>query len=198
MVAPIQYFEKGQLLRGGTLRVPPQRRQKTGWQEKVSLQENVGAEPGLQDIIGESPGLSRVLAQVKIAAPSDATVLILGETGTGKEMIARALHRLSLRHHKSFIKLNYAAIPTGLLESELFGHERGALTGALAHKRGRLELADRGTPQSAFVVLYLKRSVARFNWARGFQYSRSSHFFTTQHHRSGQGGGLVTLDHFER
>jgi formate hydrogenlyase transcriptional activator len=82
---------------------------------------------------------------VEIAAPSDATVLILGETGTGKELIARALHRLSSRHEGNFIKLNCAAIPTGLLESELFGHEKGAFTGAVSQKIGRLELADKGT-----------------------------------------------------
>jgi formate hydrogenlyase transcriptional activator len=86
-----------------------------------------------------------VLKQVEIAAPSDATVLVLGETGTGKEMIARAVHRLSSRREGNFIKLNCAAIPTGLLESELFGHEKGAFTGAISQKVGRLELADKGT-----------------------------------------------------
>jgi formate hydrogenlyase transcriptional activator len=86
-----------------------------------------------------------VLKQVEIAAPSDATVLVLGETGTGKELIARALHRLSSRSNGNFIKLNCAAIPTGLLESELFGHEKGAFTGAVSQKIGRLELADKGT-----------------------------------------------------
>jgi len=85
------------------------------------------------------------LNQVKTAAPSDTTVLILGETGTGKELIARALHRMSSRKDASFIKLNCAAIPTGLLESELFGHEKGAFTGAVSQKLGRLELADGGT-----------------------------------------------------
>jgi len=95
--------------------------------------------------VGNSTALRQVLKQVEIAAPSDATVLILGETGTGKELIARALHRLSARRDNNFIKLNCAAIPTGLLESELFGHEKGAFTGAISQKIGRLELADKGT-----------------------------------------------------
>jgi formate hydrogenlyase transcriptional activator len=86
-----------------------------------------------------------VLDQVKTVAPSDATVLILGETGTGKELIARAVHRLSSRAGGNFVKVNCAAIPTGLLESELFGHEKGAFTGAISQKIGRLELADKGT-----------------------------------------------------
>src|SRR5205823_1976712 len=86
-----------------------------------------------------------VLDQVKTVAPSDATVLILGETGTGKELIARAVHRLSSRASGNFVKVNCAAIPTGLLESELFGHEKGAFTGALSQKVGRMELADKGT-----------------------------------------------------
>jgi len=89
--------------------------------------------------------LKQVMAKVARVAPSDATVLLLGETGTGKELVARALHRMSQRDGKSFIKLNCAAIPSGLLESELFGHEKGAFTGAVARKLGRLELADRGT-----------------------------------------------------
>ena len=89
--------------------------------------------------------LCQALRQVEIAAPSDATVLILGETGTGKELIARSVHRLSSRREGNFIKLNCAAIPTGLLESELFGHEKGAFTGAVSQKLGRIELADKGT-----------------------------------------------------
>ena len=85
------------------------------------------------------------MAKVAKVAPSDATVLLLGETGTGKELVARAIHRMSKRKDNSFIKLNCAAIPSGLLESELFGHEKGAFTGAVAKKLGRLELADQGT-----------------------------------------------------
>jgi len=113
--------------------------------EKLFLQDEVRSAHGFEDIIGESPALQRVLAQVHTVASSDATVLILGETGTGKELIARAIHRLSSRKEANFIKLNCAAIPTGLQESELFGHEKGAFTGAISQKIGRLELADKGT-----------------------------------------------------
>ena len=95
--------------------------------------------------MGESTGLRNVLRQIETVAPTDATVLIQGETGTGKELLARAIHRLSPRSERTFIKLNCAAIPAGLLESELFGHEKGAFTGAIARKIGRLELAHEGT-----------------------------------------------------
>ena len=98
-----------------------------------------------EEIVGTSAALKRVLGQVEVVAPTDATVLILGETGTGKELIARAIHRLSPRRNLPFISLNCAAIPTGLLESELFGYERGAFTGALGQKIGRFEMAHRGT-----------------------------------------------------
>ncbi len=98
-----------------------------------------------EEIVGASAGLKRVLDEASTVAPSDATVLILGETGTGKEVIARAIHRMSARRNLSFIKMNCAAIPTGLLESELFGHEKGAFTGAVSQKIGRLEMADKGT-----------------------------------------------------
>jgi formate hydrogenlyase transcriptional activator len=114
-------------------------------QEKQHLEGEIRSELHFEEIIGDSPVLKRVLEQVATVASSDATVLILGETGTGKELIARAIHRLSLRKQASFIKMNCAAIPTGLLESELFGHEKGAFTGAVSQKIGRLELADRGT-----------------------------------------------------
>lgn len=113
--------------------------------EKLYLEDEIRSELNFEEIIGDSPVLKRVLSQVKLVAPSDATALILGETGTGKELIARAIHRMSSRKDGSFIKLNCAAIPTGLLESELFGHERGAFTGAINQKIGRLELADKGT-----------------------------------------------------
>jgi len=113
--------------------------------EKLYLQDEIRSELNFEEIIGESRVLRRVLDQAKTAAASDATVLILGETGTGKELIARAIHRMSLRSDASFIKMNCAAIPTGLLESELFGHEKGAFTGAISQKIGRLELADKGT-----------------------------------------------------
>jgi formate hydrogenlyase transcriptional activator len=98
-----------------------------------------------EQIVGNSPALKHVLQLVETVAPSDSTVLLLGETGTGKELIARAIHDRSRRRHRTFVKVNCAAIPTGLLESELFGHERGAFTGAITQKVGRLELADQGT-----------------------------------------------------
>ena len=113
--------------------------------EKLYLEEEIRSQHNFGEVVGNSAALRQVLRQVEIAAPSDATVLVLGETGTGKEMIARAVHRLSSRREGNFIKLNCAAIPTGLLESELFGHEKGAFTGAISQKVGRLELADKGT-----------------------------------------------------
>lgn len=113
--------------------------------EKLYLEEELRIEHGFEDIIGDSKSLKEVLKQVEVVAPTDSTVLIQGETGTGKELIARAIHRLSSRSERTFVKLNCAAIPTGLLESELFGHERGAFTGAIAQKAGRFELADKGT-----------------------------------------------------
>ncbi len=114
-------------------------------EEKHYLEEELRTEYNFEEIIGESPGLKRVLKQVETVAPTDATVLILGETGTGKELVARAIHYLSSRRERTFVKLNCAAIPSGLLESELFGHEKGAFTGAISQKIGRLELAHHGT-----------------------------------------------------
>jgi formate hydrogenlyase transcriptional activator len=98
-----------------------------------------------EDIVGKSSALRKVLKQVAIVAPTDSTALLHGETGTGKELIARAIHNLSARRGRSFVRMNCAAIPTGLLESELFGHEKGAFTGALMQRKGRFELADRGS-----------------------------------------------------
>jgi formate hydrogenlyase transcriptional activator len=113
--------------------------------EKAYLEEEARTEHNFEDIVGRSDALRRVLKQVETVAPTGSTVLIRGETGTGKELIARALHDLSSRRERTFVKLNCAAIPTGLLESELFGHEKGAFTGAISQKVGRFELAHRGT-----------------------------------------------------
>ena len=113
--------------------------------EKLYLEEEIRYELNFEEIVGDSAALKRVLSQARTVAPSDATVLILGDTGTGKELIARAIHRMSSRKDRLLVKLNCAAIPTGLLESELFGHEKGAFTGAISQKVGRLELADKGS-----------------------------------------------------
>jgi len=113
--------------------------------EKLYLEDEIRTEYNFEEIIGESAALKRILKQVETIAPTDSAVLILGETGTGKELIARAIHNLSKRRERTFVKMNCAAIPTGLLESELFGHERGAFTGAIAQKVGRFELAHGGT-----------------------------------------------------
>jgi len=114
-------------------------------EEKRYLEGEIRAEMHFEEIVGESAALKKVLEDVETVAASNATVLILGETGTGKELIARAVHRLSQRKDRGFIKVNCAAIPTGLLESELFGHEKGAFTGAVSQKIGRMELADQGS-----------------------------------------------------
>jgi formate hydrogenlyase transcriptional activator len=114
-------------------------------QEKLYLEEEIRSEMNFENIVGSSPALKHVLELVETVAPSDSTVLLLGETGTGKELIARAIHDRSKRKDRTFVKLNCAAIPTGLLESELFGHEKGAFTGAITQKIGRMELADQGT-----------------------------------------------------
>jgi len=114
-------------------------------QEKLYLENEIRSELNFEEIVGQSPALREVLRMVETVAASDSTVLLLGETGTGKELIARAVHDHSRRKARTFVKMNCAAIPTGLLESELFGHERGAFTGAIAQKIGRLELADQGT-----------------------------------------------------
>jgi formate hydrogenlyase transcriptional activator len=114
-------------------------------QEKVYLEEEVRTEHNFGEIVGESAALRGVLKEVETVAPTSSTVLIRGETGTGKDLVARALHDLSPRRARTLVKLNCAAIPTGLLESELFGHERGAFTGAITQKIGRFELAHQGT-----------------------------------------------------
>jgi len=114
-------------------------------EENVYLQEEIRQQHNFKEIIGGSPALKQVLRQVETVASTDSTVLILGETGTGKELVARAIHSLSARRELTLVKLNCAAIPTGLLESELFGHEKGAFTGAISQRIGRFELAHKGT-----------------------------------------------------
>jgi len=113
--------------------------------DEMSVDTQVNSEACFEDIVGRSPALQQVLQQVMIVAPTDSTVLLHGETGTGKELIARAIHNLSSRRARPYVRMNCAAIPSGLLESELFGHEKGAFTGALMQRKGRFELADGGS-----------------------------------------------------
>jgi formate hydrogenlyase transcriptional activator len=113
--------------------------------EKLYLEDEIRSDYQFEEIIGRSKALTRVLREIQTVAPTDSTVLISGETGSGKELVARAIHQLSTRINHAFVKLNCAAIPTGLLESELFGHEKGAFTGAINQRIGRFELANRGT-----------------------------------------------------
>jgi formate hydrogenlyase transcriptional activator len=115
------------------------------FEQNLSLQDNAMAEEDFRGIVGNNARLKSVLENIRLVAPFDSSVLILGETGTGKDLMARAIHDLSPRKNHAFVKVNCAAIPSGLLESELFGHERGAFTGAIARKIGRFELADKGT-----------------------------------------------------
>ena len=114
-------------------------------QEKVYLEDEIRSELNFDEIVGRSPALRSVLQEIETVAPTDSTVLIYGETGTGKELIARAIHNIGLRSKNNFVKLNCAAIPMGLLESEMFGHEKGAFPGAVAQHIGRFELANHGT-----------------------------------------------------
>ena len=114
-------------------------------EERLYLESEIRSEYNFEDIVGKSAALRKVLDQVAIVAPTQSTVLLHGETGTGKELFARAIHNLSPRRERTFVRLNCAAIPSGLVESELFGHEKGAFTGALMQKKGRFELADHGT-----------------------------------------------------
>lgn len=113
--------------------------------DQFYFESDVRSEYNFEGIIGKSAAIRRVLEQVAIVAPNDSTVLLHGETGTGKELIARAIHNLSSRHERPYVRMNCAAIPSGLLESEMFGHEKGAFTGALIQRKGRFELADRGS-----------------------------------------------------
>jgi formate hydrogenlyase transcriptional activator len=114
-------------------------------EQEVYVEDEAPREPSFEGVIGRSPALQRVLRDVEVVAPTDSGVLIQGETGTGKELVAQAIHNRSARRERPFIKVNCAAIPSGLLESELFGHEKGAFTGAIMRKPGRFELADKGT-----------------------------------------------------
>jgi formate hydrogenlyase transcriptional activator len=114
-------------------------------EQRLYLESEIESEYNFEDIVGKSAAIRKVLDQVAIVAPTSSTVLLHGETGTGKELVARAIHNLSPRRQRTFVRLNCAAIPSGLVESELFGHEKGAFTGALMQKRGRFELADQGT-----------------------------------------------------
>ena len=113
--------------------------------DEMSLDRQISSQPCFEDIVGKSAALQGVLQQVMIVAPTDSTVLLHGETGTGKELIARAIHNVSSRRERPYVRMNCAAIPSGLLESELFGHEKGAFTGALMQRKGRFELADGGS-----------------------------------------------------
>jgi formate hydrogenlyase transcriptional activator len=150
--------------------------------EKLYLEDEIRAEMNFAQIIGNSASLRRVLKRVETVAPTDSTVLIYGETGTGKELIARAIHDLSPRRAKAFVKLNCAAIPTGLLESELFGHEKGAFTGAIAQRIGRFEVANGGTiflDEIGEIPLELQTKLLRVLQEREFERLGSSHTLRT-------------------
>jgi formate hydrogenlyase transcriptional activator len=150
--------------------------------EKLYLEDEIRTEMNFAQVIGNSASLRRVLKQVETVAPTDSTVLIYGETGTGKELIARGIHELSPRHAKPFVKLNCAAIPTGLLESELFGHEKGAFTGAIAQRIGRFEVADGGTiflDEIGEIPLELQSKLLRVLQEREFERLGSSRTLRT-------------------
>ncbi len=150
--------------------------------EKLYLEDEIRSEMNFAQIIGNSASLRKVLKHVETVAPTDSTVLIYGETGTGKELIARAIHDLSPRRSKAFVKLNCAAIPTGLLESELFGHERGAFTGAIAQRIGRFEVANGGTiflDEIGEIPLELQTKLLRVLQEREFERLGSSRTLRT-------------------
>jgi formate hydrogenlyase transcriptional activator len=151
-------------------------------QEKLYLEDEIRTELKFEEIVGRSEALRRVLEQVETVAPTDSTVLIYGETGSGKELVARAVHNLSARKANGFVKLNCAAIPTGLLESELFGHEKGAFTGAIAQRVGRFELANHGTmflDEIGEVPLELQPKLLRVLQEREFERLGSARTFRT-------------------
>jgi formate hydrogenlyase transcriptional activator len=150
--------------------------------EKLYLEDEIRTEMNFAQIIGNSASLRRVLKEVRTVAPTDSTVLIYGETGTGKELIARAIHDFSPRSSKPFVKLNCAAIPTGLLESELFGHEKGAFTGAISQRIGRFEVADGGTiflDEIGEIPLELQTKLLRVLQEREFERLGSSRTLST-------------------
>jgi formate hydrogenlyase transcriptional activator len=147
-------------------------------EEKLYLEDEIRTQFGFEEIIGRSPALHTVLRQVETVAPSDSAVVIYGETGTGKELIARAIHDLSSRRKRTFVKINCAAIPGGLLESELFGHEKGAFTGAIARRIGRFELAHGGTlflDEIGEIPLELQPKLLRVLQEHEFERLGSSH-----------------------
>jgi formate hydrogenlyase transcriptional activator len=151
-------------------------------EEKVYLEDEIRTDSRFEEIVGQSRALKAILKQVETVAPTDSTVLISGETGTGKELLARAIHDLSGRRQGAFVKLNCAAIPTGLLESEMFGHEKGAFTGAIAQRIGRFELAHRGTmflDEVGEIPLELQTKLLRVLQEREFERLGSSRTIRT-------------------
>ena len=151
-------------------------------EEKVYLEDEIRTEHQFEDIIGQSQTLKAILKQIETVAPTDSNVLVYGETGTGKELVARAIHALSSRRQGTFIKLNCAAIPTGLLESEMFGHEKGAFTGAIAQRIGRFELAHKGTvflDEVGEIPLELQTKLLRVLQEREFERLGSSRTMRT-------------------
>jgi formate hydrogenlyase transcriptional activator len=151
-------------------------------EEKLYLEDALRTEFNFEEIVGRSRSLQQVLRQIENVAPTDSSVLILGETGTGKEMLARAVHNLSPRRERTFVRVNCASIPAGLLESELFGHEKGAFTGAIARRVGRVELAHQGTlflDEVGEIPLELQSKLLRFLQEREFERLGSSHTFTS-------------------
>jgi formate hydrogenlyase transcriptional activator len=165
-------------IRDGNLRFRDVAPIAVGLEKKIYFDEEVFSEQGFEGIVGQSRALREVLQLVVMVASTDSTVLLLGETGTGKELIARAIHDHSQRKDRKFVKVNCAAIPTGLLESELFGHERGAFTGAISQKIGRLELADRGTlflDEIGDIPLELQPKLLRAVQEREFERLGSTH-----------------------